>query len=383
MKINTLLFTLLILLTASCRNNKVETCVLKGTVNNRESKALLIVKSHEDARYMEQRIPIMENNTFQYLLNDAPNIRYSLIFEDEYEQGAFMPIYFFPDSDTIYFNLFSMDQYVNNTVIGSEATEELLKFEKDVRVLFEHQFNNIQQQLDSIFQLNEGEPELAKKLLSKSDSIGKEHISWRLKEIEKSPSIAKYALLTDMISAANYISFIDRDFLSSIVQSYQKKYPDHFYTELSKNLLTALTSIKVGGKAVNFKTVDSWGKEIDIDDYIKTNKITILNLWAPWCGPCIKKSRELIPIYKKHKDNKLAVIGVVGGIKDIESYNLAIEQEKYPWQNYVEINNQNKIWEKYNLSNSGGGVFVVNNQGIILAIDPSIEEIENILVDNL
>ncbi len=48
-----------------------------------------------------------------------------------------------------------------------------------------------------------------------------------------------------------------------------------------------------------------------------------------------------------------------------------------------EINNQNKIWEKYNLSNSGGGVFVVNNQGIILAIDPSIEEIENILVDNL
>jgi thiol-disulfide isomerase/thioredoxin len=106
-------------------------------------------------------------------------------------------------------------------------------------------------------------------------------------------------------------------------------------------------------------------------------------LWAPWCGPCRRRSRELIPLYEKYKNNKLIIVGVVGGIKDIEAYNVAIEQEKYPWKNYVEIKNQNKIWEKYNISKAGGGIFVINNKGKILAINPSIEDLEKIIIDNI
>jgi thiol-disulfide isomerase/thioredoxin len=383
MKIKTFLFVTLILLAVSCANDEDKSCVLKGTVHNRESQALLLVKSHEDARYMAQRIPITENNTFEFVLRNAPNIRYSLIFEDEYEQDAFMPVYLFPDNDTIYFNLHSNDQYANNTILGSDATEELLNFEKDVRVLFEQKFNAIYPQLDSLFQLNEGESDLAKHLKSKLDSIGKAHISWRLNEIETKPSIAKYSMLIDFITASQHIPHIDRDYLTSVIYSYQERYPNHFYTELYKNLITAMESIIVGGEFVNFSTVDSQGNEIEFADYVKENKITILNLWAPWCGPCRRTSRELIPFYEKYKDKGFAIFGVVGGIKDIEAYNVAIEQEKFPWKNYVEIKNQNKIWEKYNISNSGGQVFVINNEGTILAIRPRIEELENILIDNL
>jgi thiol-disulfide isomerase/thioredoxin len=383
MNIRKILLLPLIMLTITSLHGTDKTCVLKGVVVNRESKALLLVKSQEDVRYMAQRIPIMDNNTFEYILSDAPNIRYSLIFEDEFRQGAFMPIYFFPDGDTIYFTLYPNDQYAKNTIVGSEATEEILIFEKDVRLLFEHQFNAVNQQLDSLFKIKQQDSELAKYLSTKSDSISRAFISWRMNEIETKMSIAKYALLTDLISAAKHITFIDRNYLSSIVNSYQMMYPDHYYTELSKNLITALTTITVGGKFVNFKTVDQQGVEIEIAEYIKGNKITILDLWAPWCGPCRKRSRELIPLYENYKDNKLAIIGVVGGIKNIKAYNTAIEQENFPWKNYLEVNNQNKIWEKYNISNAGGGVFVIDKQGTILAIDPDIKDLEKILIDNL
>ena len=70
-------------------------------------------------------------------------------------------------------------------------------------------------------------------------------------------------------------------------------------------------------------------------------------------------------------------------IKEIEEYFVAIDQDNSPWNNYVEIKDQNKIWERYNISNSGGQVFVINNKGTILAIRPRIEELENILIDNL
>jgi len=383
MKIKTFLFVALILLVVSCTNNEDKSCVLKGTVHNRESQALLLVKSHEDARYMAQRIPITKNNTFTFVLTDAPNIRYSLIFEEEFERGAFAPIYFFPDSDTIHFNLHPSDQYTSNTVSGSETTEEYLNFEKDVRYLFEQKFNTIYQQLDSLHHLNEGESDLAKHLISKQDSIGKAHISWRLNEIATKPSIAKYSMLRDFIIASEYFPQIDSDYLTSVIQSYQERYPNHFYTELYKNLITAMKSIIVGGEFVNFRTVDSQGNEIEFADYVKENKITILHLWAPWCGPCRRTNRELIPFYEKYKDKGFTIVGVVGGIKEIEEYFVAIDQENSPWNNYVEIKNQNNIWEKYNISNSGGQVFVINNKGTILAIRPRIEELENILSDNL
>jgi len=383
MKVKTFFIVALILLSVSCAHNKDKSCVLKGEVHNRESQALLLVKSHEDERYMAQRIPINENNTFEFVLTDAPDIRYSLIFEDELESGAYMPIYFFPDNKKIRFNLYPSDQYMRNAVIGSAKTKELLDFEKDVRVLFESKFNAIYPQLDSLFQLNEGESDLAKHLMSELDSIGKAHISWRLNEIETKPSIAKYAMLIDFIRASQQITYIDMDYLTSIIQSYQERYPNHFYTELSANMLTAMMSITVGSRFVNFSTVDSEGNEINFADCIEDNKISILDLWAPWCGPCRMRSRELITIYEKHKDDKFDIIGVVGGIKDIDEYNVAIEQEKFPWKNYVEIKNQNKIWEKYNISNSGGGIFVINDKGVIFAIDPSIEDLENILIGNL
>jgi len=382
MKITTFLVALL-LLAVSCSNKEDKSCVLKGTVHNRESQALLLVKSHEDARYMAQRIPITENNTFEFVLTDAQNIRYSLIFEEEFKRGAFAPIYFFPDSDTIHFNLHPSDQYTSNAVSGSETTEEFLNFEKDVRYLFEPKFNIIYQQLDSLRQLNEGESDLAKHLISRLDSIGKAHISWRFNEIETNPSIAKYSMLIGFISASQYFPHIDMDYLTSVIQSYQERYPDHFYTELYKNLITAMESIIVGGEFVNFRTVDSQGNEIEFADYVKENKITILYLWAPWCGPTRGTSKALIPFYEKYKDKGLAIVGVVGGIKEIEEYFVAIDQDNSPWNNYVEIKDQNKIWERYNISNSGGQVFVINNKGTILAIRPRIEELENILIDNL
>ena len=128
MKVKTFFIVALILLSVSCAHNKDKSCVLKGEVHNRESQALLLVESHEDERYMAQRIPINENNTFEFVLTDAPDIRYSLIFEDELESGAYMPIYFFPDNKKIRFNLYPSDQYMRNAVIGSAKTKELHDF---------------------------------------------------------------------------------------------------------------------------------------------------------------------------------------------------------------------------------------------------------------
>jgi len=161
--------------------------------------------------------------------------------------------------------------------------------------------------------------------------------------------------------------------------SLQKKFPDHPYSEIFK----VFNSLKVGGYYTNFKSPDKEGHLVDISDVIKANKITLIDLWAPWCGPCIEKGNAMIPIYNKFKAAKFEIVGVVGGIKDTESYINAIDKVKYPWQNLSEISNKDKIWEKFNIMNAGGRMFLIDNMGIILAIDPSVVEIEKILKEKL
>ena len=52
---------------------------------------------------------------------------------------------------------------------------------------------------------------------------------------------------------------------------------------------------------------DKNDKQINLSSYLKSenNKITILNFWATWCGPCKKEMIHLDRLSKKYKNNGL------------------------------------------------------------------------------
>lgn len=56
----------------------------------------------------------------------------------------------------------------------------------------------------------------------------------------------------------------------------------------------------------------------------------------------------------------------------------AIGRDKYPWLNLIELNDRIKLWNQYGIR-GGGGTFLVDRNGIILAVDPTAEEVEAIL----
>lgn len=48
-----------------------------------------------------------------------------------------------------------------------------------------------------------------------------------------------------------------------------------------------------------------------------------------------------------------------------------------------ELNDTNQIWMKYRIPNAAGGTFLIDTHGIILAVNPTAEEIESILQKEL
>ena len=171
----------------------------------------------------------------------------------------------------------------------------------------------------------------------------------------------------------------DLVFLEESLKSYHQKYPDHPYTRQTRNLLNAFRKIKVNGTYIDFSAPDKDGNIVSISSVVENSKVTLIDLWAPWCAPCIKKSKKLAPHYPEFKKKGFEAIGLLSGIDTISKYYEAIEKFPNPWKVLVEVNNEYNIYEKYSIGNSGGSQFLVNQNGTILAINPSVQEIDSIL----
>jgi len=60
----------------------------------------------------------------------------------------------------------------------------------------------------------------------------------------------------------------------------------------------------------SFSTVDLSGNPVDYTVF-SHNKITMLNIWATWCGPCVAEIPELGKLAKNYSDRGVAVIGIL------------------------------------------------------------------------
>lgn len=77
----------------------------------------------------------------------------------------------------------------------------------------------------------------------------------------------------------------------------------------TENNTNASTTYPVGnGANISFETVDVYGKPVS-QDILQDATIVMLNLWEPWCGPCVREIPDLNDLYEAYKDKGLLIIG--------------------------------------------------------------------------
>ena len=167
-----------------------------------------------------------------------------------------------------------------------------------------------------------------------------------------------------------------KDIIEVYDQLYANKFADNDIDSYMQNWILS-QSIKVGDSFIDFTAPDVNGVMHTLSEEIK-GKVALIDLWASWCGPCRRESMSMIPLYEKYKDKGFTVVSVAreSRQKDMEA---AIKKDGYPWLCLLELNDAGKIWEKYGVGNGGGAIFMVDQEGKILAIMPSAEKVEEIL----
>lgn len=67
----------------------------------------------------------------------------------------------------------------------------------------------------------------------------------------------------------------------------------------------------------SFTTPDLAGNE-QTEAVLKDHKLTMINVWATFCGPCINEMPDLGEINKEYKDNGFQIIGIVSDAVDMD-----------------------------------------------------------------
>ncbi|AGC78572.1 thiol-disulfide isomerase/thioredoxin [Nonlabens dokdonensis] len=350
------------------------TTEIRGFIKNIDIDTLIIAKAFQDFRYNGIEIPVQKEELFKYVLKHKYIEEYSIVYKSDLKKGAWRPIIFYPNSKTIEFEIYPTSEYHKNKIIGDDLGERKIKYQ----LQFGQKFSNIGNEIyGRIFQLKKG-TDSYNEAKSRLDSLNREAILFQHNYFLNDESILGLNEYVYLLKNANQM-MISPEILKEYQGFYLKKEYDHPLIERAINLYANLSDeIEVGKLFVDVTLIDQESNSTKLSELLKEDKFIILDLWSPWCGPCIRKSKLLKQNYSIIKRNA-KIIGVIGGINEIEKAENAINRLDYPWKNFIEVSDKNQIWEKYGIANSGGAQFLINNEGKILAINPKLEQLLKII----
>jgi peroxiredoxin len=127
-----------------------------------------------------------------------------------------------------------------------------------------------------------------------------------------------------------------------------------------------LAMLNIGKVAPDFSAPNTEGKQVSLKD-IK-GKVTIIDFWASWCGPCRRENPNVVKVYNKYHDKGLEIISVSldkPGQKD--KWLQAIKDDKLTWYHVSNLNYFNDpVAQQYDIQ-SIPATFVLDADGVIVA----------------
>ena len=134
-------------------------------------------------------------------------------------------------------------------------------------------------------------------------------------------------------------SFVTHYILDQVKQEYPveelKKLTAGFTTEsiYSKDIndyITKLERIEVGQPFIDFSLQTKDGENVTLSEVIGKNKLTLVDFWASWCGPCRKENPVVKAAYEQFHALGFEVVGISVD-QDEEAWLKAVEEDQLPW----------------------------------------------------
>ncbi|SKB70497.1 Peroxiredoxin [Salegentibacter holothuriorum] len=409
-----LLFTVCFLNASATKAQSLE---INGKVLDTATKSILLIKLNQDWRFDPViEIPVKGGKfTYKTELQHPEAVNLFLGEMKENGGGRYTPL--FLENEKIELTIYPEEDFDKNKIEGGKLNAEykayrdereskfgsqIAEFTNKRRALYKSDEYHSEQMKAILTELNEAESQeekiviykkkerleekgldktpKAKALDDNAYKLRKKTKKYQQDYIDENPTIVSYYLF--LKSLINPIETPDVNLARHNYKKLSQANPNHPYNDLALGLIEAIDNIKVGKQYVDFSAPNLEGKLVKLSDKIE-GKVALLDLWATWCGPCIAKSRTMVPVYSEFKEKGFTIVGVAGEFRGTNRLESFLEKEKYPWLNLVDLDRQHNIWKKYGIDNSGGAMFLIDKNGEILAKNPTAGEVREVLAARL
>jgi len=92
-----------------------------------------------------------------------------------------------------------------------------------------------------------------------------------------------------------------------------------------------LEGIEIGRIAPEIVLLTVYGEEFELSQL--RGKVVLINFWASWCSPCLKKMPQLLDIYDKYKNTDF-----IEGDKGFEIVSVSLDRNVVYWKKSIEKN---------------------------------------------
>lgn len=357
MKKLTLIITCAILM-VSCNNLKDNEFLISGTANGVENGKKVFVEIQTETGSLAKDTAFIKDGKFELKgITEGIDLGFVRIENEQIN----LPIIL--EEGKIKINIVK-DSLQKSTLGGTPNNDKFQKFNDDSRTIsdrvvkFEKDNGPIMQKAQM-----ERDTVTINKLMKEYSKFQNEMNDYSKKFIKENPDAFLSVLLLE--------NFLMRQYLTpEEVKGYYEKLDKNLLETKSakkiKSSLESLSAVVVGKKAPDFSAPSPDGKTISLKESL--GKITIIDFWASWCGPCRKENPNVVALYNEFHPKGLNIIGVSLD-KDAAKWKEAIAKDGLVWPHISNL----KFWDEpiaklYNVQ-SIPATFLVDAKGNIIAKD--------------
>lgn len=132
----------------------------------------------------------------------------------------------------------------------------------------------------------------------------------------------------------------------------------------------------VGEKPPAISLPDPQGNIVSLQEL--QGKIVLVDFWASWCGPCRIANRRMQPLYQKFQPKGFEVLGVSVD-NEAMAWKKAIAADEIAWLQVHQPGGWEapvaRLWNIEQLPTT----FLLDKNGAVLAVDPTMEELRKLL----
>ena len=105
---------------------------------------------------------------------------------------------------------------------------------------------------------------------------------------------------------------------------------ESIYRDHIKEYITSMERLEVGQPFIDFTLNTKDGEMVSLAEVIAKNKVTMVDFWASWCGPCRHENPVVKAAYEQYHELGFDVLGVSVD-QDEAAWLQAVNEDQLPW----------------------------------------------------